>query len=342
MRLQDNSRWIRLITATSWTVATVIWVLFLATQQFWPTEIWLLDWHVYSAGAQDFLSGALYLEPLESVHRLPIGVFNYPPLSAIAAIPLLPVTDGVAGTFWVALNVAAVAATAVVVARILGARHPLLWGGLGFLAYTLHPWMKLAFLGNNTPLVLLLVSLFAEAHLSGRQRAAGVLLGAAIALKAWPLALVPLLVREGRWKAVAWTAGVVGIAALVTLARLGTDVIGPAIVALQARAPIEPDNPVLLVSWLRVSQAWWPWWGGFAVAVAILAVPARGRVGIGLGILAGLAPIPNLWRTYLPTLVVAVLLVLSGFVQWPIRRREAPAAVPSEQATRAVQGDVGR
>jgi len=337
----DHAFMRRIVQVGSWTLAAVIWLFFMTSQQFFPTEFWLLDWHVYSTGARDFWAGALYLTPLESNYQLPIGVFNYPPLSAIAVIPLLPLGDGLAGTLWVAINVAAVAATAVVVARVLGARHPLLWGGLGFLAYTLHPWVKLAFLGNNTPLVLLLVALFAEAHLAGRQGAAGAFLGIAVALKAWPIALVPLLVREGRWRSVAYAAAVVGMVALVTLGRLGTDAIGPALDALQAQAPIEPDNPVLFVSWLRVSQAWWPWWGGFAVAVAILALPAGGRVGIGLGILAGLAPIPNLWRTYLPTLVVAILFVFSGLVRWPNRRAGEQPTVPLDQPSAAVPADSG-
>jgi hypothetical protein len=98
----------------------------------------------------------------------------------------------------------------------------------------------------------------------------------------------------------------------VSLARLGVEVVGPASRAIQATAVIEPDNPVFFVSWLRETQSWWPWWGGYVVAVALAAIPATGLLGIGLGMFAGLAVVPNLWRTYVPTMVVASIFAVRG------------------------------
>jgi hypothetical protein len=87
--------------------------------------------------------------------------------------------------------------------------------------------------------------------------------------------------------------------------------------ALQVRAVVEPWNPVLFVSWLRETFAWWPVWAGFLIAAILVLIPAKGRVGIGLGILAGLAVVPNVWRPYAPTLIVAILLVIGGmWGQW--------------------------
>jgi len=261
----------------------------------------------------------LYHVPLESAYRIPVGSFNYPPLSAIAVLPLMPLPDAVGGNIWVVANVLAMAATAVFTASILGARQPWLWGGIGFLAYTIHPWMKLAFLGNNTPLVLLLVAAFAYFHLRGSSRVPGLLLGAAIAVKLWPVALVPMLLRERRWETLAWVGVVVGGVALLTVGWLGLDVLRPAWEAMQTRAVIEPDNPVFFVSWLRETQFWWPWWGAFLVAAVLSLIPAGGRLGIGLGILAGLALVPNLWRTYVPTLLFAGLLAGSDLLNWARR-----------------------
>jgi glycosyl transferase family 87 len=317
----------RLVTLASWTMAALLWVFFIATQQFAPTRSWLLDWHVYAAGAREFLEGTLYSLPLESAYRLPVSEFNYPPLSAIAVIPLLVLPDAGGGTVWVLLNIGAVAGTAFLVARILDPRQPWLWAGLGFLAYTIHPWMRLAFLGNNTPVVLLLVTAFAHQYLRGRDRSAGALLGTAIALKLWPIALIPLLLRDRRWRSMAFVAGVVGFVAVVSLARLGVEVVGPASRAIQATAVIEPDNPVFFVSWLRETQSWWPGWGGYAVAVALAAIPATGLLGIGLGMFAGLAVVPNLWRTYIPTVVVASIFAIRGGID--VRASRGHRARPS-------------
>ena len=296
--------------------------MYLTTQHLFPGETWLLDWHVYSAGATDFVTRDLYRVPLESPYRLPIDAFNYPPLSAIMVLPLLALPDAVGGGIFVVVNVLAMAGTTVLTAKILGARQPWLWGGIGFLAYTIHPWMRLAFLGNNTPLVLLLVAAFAHQHLQGSGRRAGLLLGAAIALKLWPLALFPLLLRERKWETLGWSSLVAAAVALVTVGWLGLDVLRPAWEMMQVRAIIEPNNPVFFVSWLRETQPWWPWWGGFLVAALLAAIPARGRLGIALGTLGGLALVPNLWRTYVPALIFAGLLAGADLLKWLRRARE--------------------
>jgi hypothetical protein len=331
----------RVVLIASWGSAAILWAFFLTTQQFLPMDTWLLDWHVYSAGARDFVNHELYSVPLVSSYRLPVDAFNYPPLSAIVAIPLLPLPDAVGGNAFVAVNVLAMAGACVLAASILGARQPWLWGGLGFLAYTIHPWFKLAFLGNNTPLVLFLVTAFAHQHLRGSQRNAGLLLGAAIGLKLWPLALVPLLLRERSWVALAYAFAVAAASGLVTLAWLGPEIVRPAIDALQTTAVIELDNPVFFVSWLRETQPWWPSWGGLVMAAILVLIPAKGRMGIALGILGGLAVVPNLWRTYVPTLAFAALLAVADLLRWRTGATAdavAPAARSDESVTSNATG----
>jgi hypothetical protein len=305
----------RVTVLAIWASTSLVWVVVLIAVNIGRTDSWLLDWHVYAAGGRDFLNGTLYSIPLKSAYELPVSAFNYPPLSAISVIPLLVFPDAVGGTTWVVLNILAIAGTAVLGAKILGASQPVLWGAIGFLAYTVHPWMRLAFLGNNTPVVLFLVTAFAYEHLRSRDRSAGVLLGAAIAFKLWPVALIPLLIRDRRWHSVASAAVFCGFLALVTLAWLGPEVIGPAARAMQVKAIINSDNPVFYTSWLRETQSWWPSWGSFAVAAILVAIPARGLLGIGLGILGGVALVPNIWRTYISTLLVAAAFVVRDLSQ---------------------------
>lgn len=311
-------RWVGIV---AWVVSALAWVARLVGQQFIPQPTWLYDWHVYSAAASSLVERTLYYAPLESAFPLPVTVFNYPPLSALAVVPLLLLPDQVAGTMFVTANIAAMAAAAILAARLMRLSEAAAWAGLGFYVFTFNPWAWLALLGNNTPLVLLLVVAFGHFHLERRQGLAGVLLGIAIGLKLWPAALLPLLIREGQWRSLLWAAGIGVAVGLATVAWLGPDVIGPAADALRSRGVIKPENPVFGITWLRENLDWWPWWGGYAIAAALALIPARGRLGLGLGILAGMAAIPNLWRHYLPTALIGFLLVAFGLKE--LRRAES-------------------
>jgi hypothetical protein len=331
------SRW---AAAVAFAAAGLLWTLFLTNQRDLPMHTWLLDWHVYAAGARDFMDQTLYRVPLESAYSLPIGEFNYPPMAAVSVIPLLVLPDAVGGTIWVVLNLLAIPATVFLLAKIAGARVPLLWAGLGFLAFSLHPWMQLALLGNNTPVVLLLVTGFAYQHLARRDRSAGLLLGAAIVLKLWPLAVIPLLVRERRGTSLTVAVGTTAVVAVATLAWLGPDIVPDAARAMQAKAEIESDNPVFYISWLRETQSWWPEWGGFAFAATLALFPAGGRLGIGLAIFAGLALVPNLWRTYAMTLIVAGVLVLIGVREsWDRLFKARSASTPARGRSAPTPGE---
>jgi hypothetical protein len=96
---------------------------------------------------------------------------------------------------------------------------------------------------------------------------------------------------------------------------------------------VEPGPTQFLFgfSWLRFHTDWWPQWGGYAVAVLLLLIPATGLTGYGIATLAGLSAIPNLWRHYLGTIVFGFALLARGLFdrygdRLPILRdREAPA-----------------
>jgi hypothetical protein len=307
------TRSLRWIGPTAWVASVLAWTIQLIAQQSDPIPTWLYDWHVYAAAARAFLEGKLYYDQLTSTFLLPVVVFNYPPLSALVVAPLLFLPDQVAGTFWVAANIAAMGGAAILTARLLRLSEAIAWAGIGFFIFTFNPWSWLALLGNNTPLVLLLVLAFAHDHLRGRQGRAGVLLGIAIGLKLWPAALLPLVLRERHWRSLLVVVGISAAVGLATIAWLGPEVIGPAADSIRSRDDIKPGNPVFGITWLRENFDWWPSWGGYAIAALLVAIPVRGRIGIALGILAGMAAVPNLWRHYLPTVTVGFLLAAFGF-----------------------------
>jgi hypothetical protein len=303
---------LRWVGIAAWAASLLAWAIRLTVEQFDPRPAWLYDWHVYAAGAEDLVQRSLYYVPLDSAFPIPVQEFNYPPLAALVAAPLLLLPDQVAGTLWVSANIAAMAAAAVVVARILRLSEGVAWAGIGFAVFSFNPWAWFALLGNNTPMVLLLVVSFASYHLAGQQGRAGVLLGVAIGLKLWPAFLLPLLLRERRRRSLVWAVGISAATGLAAIAWLGPEVLRPAWHALRSEATIQPGNLVFGVTWLRENIGWWPFWGGYAIAAVLVLIPARGRLGLGLGILAGMAAVPILWRHYLPTVAIGILLVAFG------------------------------
>jgi hypothetical protein len=321
-----SARWIWLVTAFIWALAVVVWVDRFAGLSVEPYKGWLVDWHVYAAGSRDLITGDLYNIRLVSPYPIPVTRYNMPPGSAILTLPFMIFPDAIAGTLWVLLNIVAVGATAVLTARIVNARPVWFWSGAAFFVYSLVGWGMPAMLGNNTPLVLLIVAGFVAAHLAERSTLAGALLGIAIATKLWPATFLVVLARERSWRTLAWavgTAGVIFIGAVLWLG--GLEVIGPMARSLTLTQEIT-NQRVLGITWLRVYVDWWPAWGGFAIAVLLLLIPARGMAGYGLAALAGMAAIPNLWRHYLGTIIFGLVLLIRGLALF--RREPSPVGRP--------------
>ncbi|HEX5578510.1 MAG TPA: hypothetical protein VFY43_02475, partial [Candidatus Limnocylindria bacterium] len=105
-----------------WLCAVLVWAARFRGQFQDPNNGWLFDWHVYAAGGHDLLAGTLYRLPLESPYKIPVDQFNLPPGSALMAAPFLALPDAVGGALWVALNIAAVGAAALLTARIVELR----------------------------------------------------------------------------------------------------------------------------------------------------------------------------------------------------------------------------
>ena len=118
-----------------------------------------VDWHVYVAGAQDLLAHRLYAVALDLGGLvLSATQFNLPPLSAVWAVPLLPLPIEVGGEVWQLIAAASIAITAVLTALIVGVRRPLLAAGaiLGPLSFNI-VYLEGLHLGTNNYLVLAMV-----------------------------------------------------------------------------------------------------------------------------------------------------------------------------------------
>ena len=267
------------------------------------------DWHVYLVGARDLLDGSLYRVPhvLDGL-PMPVTQFNYPPGSAVMAIPLAWMDPADGGVIWQALSAGGLALGAYLTASAVSVRMPWAWAGIALGVYTWQESYRDGIVSANNNLIMMaVVAGFCLAYVRRRDGWAGALLAVAVGAKLWPLVMFAPALREGRW-AIVWVAGA-GLAVLVTLtlAWLGVDVVPHLVGALRQEIPSGPG--VLGISALRRSVDWWPVWGGAAVAVVLLLLPVRGRAGLGIAILAGLAAIPNLWNHYLPFALMALALI---------------------------------
>ncbi|MCV0404489.1 MAG: glycosyltransferase 87 family protein [Chloroflexi bacterium] len=279
-----------------------------------PPTIWLYDWHVYAAGAHDVISGELYREPLVFPGwPLPVNAYNLPPASAVWAIPFISVPESVGSIAWLVVGFGAWVGAWVYAIHLLRLRPAWAWTGIAVFVYgQLAYWFTAnVVLGNVNHLVLAVLALFVAAHRASAERAAGVLLGLAVATKLWPVLVLVPLARQGRHRTVLWAVGSAITATAIPIAWLGVDAIMPMVSALRSSVPIEPGVAVIFTSALRLIYDWWPDWGGVVVAAGLLAIPARGLSGIGLALIAGVSVIPNIWDHYLPTLLFAGALVLT-------------------------------
>jgi Glycosyltransferase family 87 len=276
------------------------------------SQLWQYDWHVYIGGAKGLIDQSLYRVPLMLVpYHLPVDLYNQMPLTAAWALPLSPLDVVTGGNVWLVSMLVCIGLGTILASAALGARLPALTAGLGLLVYTASPWFSAdVLLGNINGLMFLLVAAFVWLHLQGKEPAAGLILGVAIATKPWALAFLPLLARERRWQEAGWAGFVLLAQGLAFLGWLGIDVAPQMVGAITSSVPVDPGVPVL--GWSLVREMYHlPAWTGVALGAAMLAIPVRGRAGLGVAILAGLTLlVVNLWQHYLPVIALGVCLLM--------------------------------
>jgi hypothetical protein len=271
-----------------------------------------VDWHVYDAGARDLADRTLYRHPLHLDHRsLSSLEFNLPPMSAAVALPLAWLPIDVGAVIWQLLAAASLAVAIVLALAVVRVPYPWLWAGLvAAVLSVVNPVLEGLDIGTNNYLVLGLVALFAFGYLRRRDSLAWTSLAAAISLKVWPALLLVMVIRDRRWRVAGFTIAAVALQGLLFLAWLGPDVIPAALQA--AHVSIKPIGTVLGPSGWPATRSIWNAGLNLVVALLLVAVPARGAAAIGLGVLAGLATIVNLWGSYLPSVVIAAWWVAAG------------------------------
>ena len=279
---------------------------------------WLVDWNVYHSGAIDLADRTLYRVPLvEPGAYLPVERFNYPPLAALEALPLIPLGRLPGGLTWLVISGISVLAAGVAAARSLAVPAAVI--GLVLIATVWREIFRIEVgIANDNFLMLAIVAGFVWAHIAGKDRLAGGLLAVAIGTKVWPVAMFIVVLRERRWREIQWALAGLALQAVIFLAWLGPDVIWPMVPAVLGENTPRDNigtTEVLWTTWARLHWEWWPEWGGYAVAVGLLLIPATGRLGLGLGIMAGLALNTNLWHHYLLTLLLGLGLIAAGVVE---------------------------
>lgn len=273
---------------------------------------WQLDWHVYRAGASGLLEQDLYRVPLAlNSYRLPVHVYNQTPLTAVWALPFVAADVVSGGSIWLIAMLVSIGAGAILAAAAISPGRALLIAGIGLLAYSVSPFfVEDVLLGNVNGLLFLLVAAFVWLHLRRHQRWAGLILAIAIATKPWALAFLPLLAREGRWREMRWAAVALLVQGIGFLGWLGVDVLPHMVGAITSSVRIEQDIPVF--GWALVRETFHlPIWTGIVAGAGLLAIPSRGRIGLGIAILAGLTLfVVNLWQHYLPVMTLGAGLLI--------------------------------
>jgi hypothetical protein len=148
--------------------------------------------------------------------------YLYPPLFAIAMLPLAFVPYGPAFALWLGINVLLLAASLWIFLAGRRERSLLVPASCALLAGAFYPvWHHLK-IGQSSLLVLLLLAATLALLIRRRDTAAGLVLAVAILLKLTPGILLALLVMKRRWRAVG--AAVAGVLALTLLSSLVTGV----------------------------------------------------------------------------------------------------------------------
>jgi len=181
-----------------------------------------LDFAVYTLGAHHLVDGTLYSVSLASVPHLP---FTYPPIAALAFVPLASLPAQVGQVVWALVNMASLLAMIALSLRAVRPeldRRRLLLVSLvlvGPSTFLLPVWLTFYFGQVNLVLcALILADLTGVVGSGARHLPRGVLLGLTAAVKLIPLVFIPYLFVTRQVRA-AWVAlGAFAVATLVASA----------------------------------------------------------------------------------------------------------------------------
>jgi hypothetical protein len=150
----------------------------------------------------------------------PIHYATDPPTFLLCFEPLARLPLAQAFWLWTALNFAALIGSLVILLRGSGVGA---WTALALVALALlyPPVGEHFFYGQNKILVLLMLVLVMRWMADGHDAAAGVILGAAVLLRGFPLVMVGYLTLRRRWRVITYTAVGIALGGLLTIMCLG-------------------------------------------------------------------------------------------------------------------------
>ncbi|HEX5069163.1 MAG TPA: glycosyltransferase family 87 protein [Vicinamibacterales bacterium] len=167
------------------------------------------DFTTYLSASRDFWSGA---NPYAADLPFP---FIYPLFLCVALWPLTHVPYAIAVSIWYALTIAALAATTAAVALMRGATRTPWLVVTAIVAVALADVLQNNLVnGQVNGVVLALCALGALAWTRQRRAAAGIAIGAAIAIKITPALLLVWLARRRDWRTMTWAAGAAVVCAI--------------------------------------------------------------------------------------------------------------------------------
>jgi hypothetical protein len=212
----------------------------------------VVDFYQEWASARNLLCGAPIYEPQRASSQRYLGcapegeahffleINAHPPTTVLLGLPLARLDYRTAVLVWNLISLAALAASAWLVARQLELRlYP--WTILPAIVFFMLCWPLRSHVAQGQLMMVLLLSISGAwaADRSGREILAGALIGAATVLKLFPALLFLHFVFRQRWRAVA-----AGLASIVVLTAATAAVLGPFVYATYFR-----DVPPFVAEW---------------------------------------------------------------------------------------------
>jgi len=259
----------------------------------------------------------------------------HPPTSVLLFLPLARLDYSDAILVWNAISLAAFLASLVIVAVLLPVPRTLFLPVLASFVFC-HPLYGNLYLGQYTPILVLLLTAIWALERSGRSATAGLLLGAAAAIKLFPAYLVVFYVAQGRIRPLMAAALSFLALTLATVLVLGLDTYEDYVrIILPGQAKFRSFGYNLSIAGLwhklfdpvgetGLIEPVWPSpalarWGTLLSDLAITVIvatfvrqartPAQRDLGFALVVTAMLLVSPVTWDFSLPLLLVPIAVI---------------------------------
>jgi hypothetical protein len=293
------------------------------------------DFHAFYRGVAGLMRGDGPLYRIDDIRANPLGAtYKYPPTFALLFAPLTRLSFVPAIMTWRVINLGVLIAAALLLLRVYRARlRSWATAALLLLLFSLRPLADTLNYGQLDLLLLLLLAAGLLAFTRGRDAQLGVWIGAAAALKLYPIYLLGFALLQRRWRALLGASAALALLGGLSVAAFGWPIhwmflhdvlpasgVGTAWVENQTfngflNRLLAPDQVRLLPDGGGlVSLATYIWALCLTGLTAWLTRPAGGMrpdIGYGLWIVTMLLILPSAWMHYEALLLIPFF---QGFV----------------------------